>query len=456
MNITYLRNFSALFLFATATSVLPLTAKEPAPEPPKKEISDKVSDDLGKLKEKVDAKDYDGAVKLLDDVLTKVAPDTYDLAMVSQIKAQILLTEGKYADAIPPLVTAQDLGERFEFFDKRQQMERLYLLGQIHYQLAADSKDSKKQDELFTQAYKYVRAWLNANPKPTSEGHLFAASILYAHGTVNPNKPNLDFLRQSVAEAKEALYLSIHPSDQNYLMLLAGYQQLGNHAASAEILELLVQRDPKKIIYWQQLASSYLTMAGETNDPKEIHHLQLRTVVTMQRAQGQGLMDASKDNLNLVSLFFNLEQYSKAAELLSSELDSGKIENTRANWEMLGLAYQQAGKEDAAIHSLLKATELFPTEGQLELTVSQLYYGDGNTEEAFDHLQKAVAKGNLKKPGAAYLFLGLTAYELQKFDEALKWAGAASKEPDVKPEDAKRLARAASEALKEHTESKHA
>jgi tetratricopeptide (TPR) repeat protein len=210
------------------------------------------------------------------------------------------------------------------------------------------------------------------------------------------------------------------------------------------------------MIYWQQLASLYLTMAGETTDPKAIHHLQLRTIVTMLRAQDHGLMNAAKDNLNLISLFFNLEQYSKAAELLSTELDSGKIENTRTNWEMLGLAYQQAGKENEAIHSLLKAADLFPTEGQLELNVSQLYYGDGNTEEAFNHLQKAAAKGNLKKPGAAYLFLGLTAYELQKFDEALKWAGAAAKEPDVKPEDAKRLARAATEALKEHGDAKHA
>jgi len=455
MNTAYIRKLTALLLLATATSVQPLVAKEQEPEPPKKEISDKVSDDLGKLKEKVDAKDYDGAVNLLNEVLTKVAPDTYDLAMVSQIKAQILLTESKYADAIPALITAQDLGDRYGFFDKRQQMERLYLLGQIHYQLAADAKDPQKQDALFTQAYKYIHDWLSANPKPTSEGYLFAASVLYAHGTINPNKPNIEFLRQAVAQAREALYLSIRPSDQNYLMLLAGLQQLGDHPASAEILELLVDRDPQKVVYWQQLASSYLTMASETSDPKEIHHLQLRTIVTMQRAQSHGLMNAPKDNLNLVSLLFNLEQYSKAAELLSTELDSGKIENTRTNWEMLGLAYQQAGKEDQAIHSLLKAADLFPTEGQLELSVSQLYYGDGNSEQAFVHLQKAVAKGNLKKPGSAYLFLGLTAYELQKFEDALKWAAAAAKEPDVKPEDAKRLARAASEAMKEQSDAKH-
>ena len=451
-----MRKLYALFALLAVTCVPPMMAKTEAPEPPKKEISDKVSDDLGKLKEKVDAKDYDGAVKLLDEILAKVSPDTYDLAMVSQIKAQILLTQGKYAEAIPALITAQDLGDRFDFFDKHQQLDRLHLLGQIHYQLAADSKDPKAQDELFTKAYKYVSDWLAATPKSTAEGHLFAASILYAHGTINPNKPNPQYLRMAVAEAKNALLLAVHPSDQNYLMLLAGQQQLGNHAACADILEILLERDPSKGVYWQQLAGFYLTMASETTDPKEIHHLQLRTIITMLRAQDHGVMTGAKDNLNLVSLFFNLEQYSKAAELLSTDLGAGKIENTRANWEMLGLAYQQAGKEDLAIKSLLKAADLFPTEGQLELNVSQLYYGDGNTDEAFAHLQKAVSKGNLKKPGAAYLFLGLTAYELQKYDEALKWAGAAAKEPDIKPEDAKRLTRAATEALKEHGDTKKA
>src|SRR5690348_8032924 len=106
MKLDNFRKLALILALVGASSVLPLSAKEPAPEPPKNEISDKVSDDLGKLKEKVDAKDYDGAVKLLDEVLTKVAPDTYDLAMVSQIKAQILLTQAKCAEAIPALITA--------------------------------------------------------------------------------------------------------------------------------------------------------------------------------------------------------------------------------------------------------------------------------------------------------------------------------------------------------------
>ena len=78
-----------------------------------------------------------------------------------------------------------------------------------------------------------------------------------------------------------------------------------------------------------------------------------------------------------------------------------------------------------------------------------MHYGAGRTPDALVHLERAVAKGNLKKPGAAYLFLGFTAYELQKYEDAAKWADVATQQADIKADDAKRLKRAALDALKE-------
>ncbi len=125
------------------------------------------------------------------------------------------------------------------------------------------------------------------------------------------------------------------------------------------------------------------------------------------------------------------------------------MENTRKNWELLASAYQQIGREDLALGSLKEATSHFPTEGQLELSVAQLLYGDGNVAEANTYLRRAIDKGNLDKPGAAYLFLGFTAFELQKYEEAAECAAQAEKQSDIKPEDARRLARAVREAQKE-------
>jgi len=418
-------------------------------EPPKKEISDEMSSELSKMKEKVDAKDYAAAVKILDGVLAKAGHETYDTALASQLKVQILLMDGKYEEAVPALLTAHDLGEKYGFYEKKTLLDQLYLLCQIHYQIASEAKQPERQDEYYTKAYGYIRRWLDTNPKPTVEGQLFAASILYGHGTLIQGKPNLPLLRQARDEAMQGMYLGLKTPDQLYVLLLASLQQLADHRGEIDVLEELTRRQPSNALYWQQLAGSYLAMANEATEDREIRHYQLCTILTIQRAQANKLMNTPKDCLNLIGMYFNLDQFAKASELLADGIKAGKIDNSRANWELLSLAYQQGGHEDLAIKSLSQAADLFPTEGQLDLSIAQMHYGAGRNADALVHLERAVTKGNLKKPGAAYLFLGFTAYELQKFDDAAKWADVALQQTDVKPDDAKRLKRAALDALKE-------
>jgi len=426
-----------------------LSAAPAVKEPPKKEISDEVSTELTKLKEKVDAKDYPGAVAVLNGVLSKADPETYDTALASQLKVQILLTDGKYEEAITPLLTAHTLGEKYGFFEQKAMLDQLYLLCQIHYQIASEAKQPERQAEFYTKAYGYIHQWLTTNPKPTTEGALFAASILYGHGTMTQGKPDLALVRQARDQAKQGMQLGLKTPDQLYVLLLASLQQLNDHSGEIDVLEEMVKRQPKNALYWQQLAGSYLALANEATEDREIRRYQLRTILTIQRAQANGIMNTPKDSLNLIGMYFNLEQYGKASELLDEGLKDNKVENSRTNWELLSQAYQQGGHEDLAIKTLVKAADLFPTEGQLDLSIAQLHYGAGHNTDTLFYLERAVTKGNLKKPGAAYLFLGFTAYELQKYEDAAKWAEVASQQTDIKPDDAKRLKRAALEALKE-------
>lgn len=416
---------------------------------PKKEISDEVSSELSKLKEKVDAKDYAAALKLLDSILAKADPRSYDTAMVAQIKGQILLTDGKYSEAVGPLSTALDLGEKYSFYEKKVQLDQMYLLCQIYYQLASDAKDVENQKELYKKSYSYIRRWLDNSPKPTAEAQLFAASILYGHATLVSGKPDAELLRQARAEATKGTFLAVRPPEQLYVLMLASMQQLSDHVGTADALENLVKHQPSNALYWQQLAGTYLALASESREDREIRRYQLRAVLTMERAQKYGHFKTPRDQLNVIGLYFNLEQYGKASDLLAAGLASGQVENTQPNWELLALAYQQNANEDRALATLLKASDLFPKEGQIELTLAQMHYASGRTTDAFNHLQKCASKGNLKKPGGAYLFIGFVAYELQKYDDAVHWAEAAANEPDAKAEDARRLKRAAQEALRE-------
>jgi len=98
---------------------------------------------------------------------------------------------------------------------------------------------------------------------------------------------------------------------------------------------------------------------------------------------------------------------------------------------------------------LKRATAIFPTEGQLEFTLSQLYYGQGKVEDAYKHSIEATTKGQLDKPGQAYLYLAYLGYELKKLEDASRWVEKAATFADVKPADITQIKNAITAAIKE-------
>ena len=205
----------------------------------------------------------------------------------------------------------------------------------------------------------------------------------------------------------------------------------------------------KNATYWQQLLASYYALAGTAKKDSETRSYNLRALITYERAQSHGLIDTPRDHFSVVALYFNLQQFARGAAMLSKGLRDGSIENTRKNWELLSFSYQQQHEDELAKNTLLDATKVFPKDGQLEFSLGQLYYAQDQTTDAYEHLKAAATKGNLDKPGQAYVFLAYVAYELRRFDDAAKWAAGAADKPDVKKEDLARLNRAIKDAVKD-------
>jgi tetratricopeptide (TPR) repeat protein len=133
---------------------------------------------------------------------------------------------------------------------------------------------------------------------------------------------------------------------------------------------------------------------------------------------------------------------------METGLAEGSLENTRRNWELLATSCQQAGHDTRAIASLEKAVKALPEEGQLEFILAQVLYAGTRLDDARRHLESAVQKGRLDKPGQTRLFLAYAAYELHDHDSALRWVRDAAAFDDVKKEDAARLSKAIDEALR--------
>jgi tetratricopeptide (TPR) repeat protein len=402
-------------------------------------LSDATGEILPKYKEAVEAKNYPTALAILETQMTKVPADSYDAALLYQIKVQTLLQKGDYSQAIEPLEKGIALSDSKTptYYEERITREFLFFLAQLYLQEAAASKNAAVTATLYEKADNTMARWLKVNPKSNADAQLIYAQLLYGRAVQVPDHTDLAIIKRALEQVEIGMRLSTHPKDTFYLLKLVCLQQLDRNAEAVEVLELMVKLKPESSNYWQQLAALYL---GTGQD--------LRAILSIERAQARGLMTTPKDHFNLIGIYFNLGQYQKAAELLQTALKKGEIENDVKNWELLALAYNQLEQPYKAIDALKEATKVFPNSGQMEFMIAQAYHGLDKPAEALPHLQAAVAKGNLLKPHSVNLFLAYVAYELKKYDIALAAAQKAAEYPEgVK--DARNMIKAIEEMVKD-------
>jgi len=384
-------------------------------------LSEKASAELGKVQPLLTAKNIAGALAVIEAVIPQVDPNSYDMAILQQVKAQIYLQNNELAKAIEPLERCLTLSNARTptFFDTKATTEFNYYLAALYFQEASNTKDAALIRRYYDKAEQYIATWVKLVPKPTPEGLSFYASLLYQRAVQDDSNIDQARLRKAMEQSDAGLRLSTHPRDSFYQLKLACLLQLQHNKEAAEVLELLVKQKPDNKTYWQQLAALYLNTGQD-----------VRSILTMERAQAAGHLNTPKDNFNLVGIYFNIGQYEKAAEMLEKGLRNGSIDNEPKNWELLSFSYQQLRREYKAIEALGQAAKIFPDQGQFEYLAAQLYYSLEKPEEAFNHAAAAVRKGNLTKPHTVYLFLAYIGFELKKFDEALEAVNKAITYPD--------------------------
>jgi tetratricopeptide (TPR) repeat protein len=413
---------SLVALLGAATLVVTLGAQQPARD---YSWSDSTSEVLPKYKVALDAKNYDAAVALLDAQIAKVPADSYDAAMLNQLKTQTLLQKGDFAKALEPTEKALALSNAKTptYFDERVTRDLTYFLIQLYVQEGVQTKVPGLAQKLFEKADAAMQQWLKLTPGSSADAQLLYSQLLYTWAAQNPEKPDLKLMERALQETEKGMHLAVRPKDTFYVLKLAALQQLGRTAETADMFELLIKQKPELSTYYPQLAATYLGMAQNAGaTPVQAHENNLRAALTIERAQAQGHMNTPQHTFNLIGIYFNMGQFEKAADLLEAGLKAGSIEKELKNWELLALAYQQLERPLRSVEALKEASKAFPKSGQIEFLIAQAYHGLEKSEDALTHLQAAVAKGNLTRPHQVYLFLAYVAYELKKFEIALESA----------------------------------
>jgi tetratricopeptide (TPR) repeat protein len=414
------RSAKIVLLAVAAASLCP--AVLPAADV-KKEPSEKMSEELDKLKPLM-ADSKANADKILAEVtklLGTVEKESMDRAILLQLVAQAYFNKNESAKAIAPMEEALQLADKYDLTPQPQRLQSVQYLAYLYQQEGSNSKDPAIQKQYLDKAYQYARRYLDGTAsKPNPDFQLFAAYTLYTRASINPEKIDMDILKQAQAETEKGLRMSVKPKDTFYTLLLATLQQQGDFARSAELLELLVKQFPQNKMYWQQLAATYLQLGQD-----------LRAAVTLERAHALNFLNEPAQNYNLVGIYYNLREYDQAAQLLEAWIRDGRVPGDQKNWELLATCYQQLHKEDKAIATLKEATTHFPKAGNLEQQIGQLYYSQDKFEEALQHLTLALKKG-LDKPAPTYMFVAYLGFEMKRLDEAL---AAAEKAVQLAPND---------------------
>jgi predicted Zn-dependent protease len=335
---------------------------------------------LTEAHEALAAEKYGEARALLDEMSKRKGLNDHEKALMWQTYAYLQSSQEQYAQAVGSFEKCLAL----DALPDSAALDTQYNLGQLYMSVGR-----------YKDAVRLLEDWLGQVENPAANAYYLVAM---AHVQMEDAKSALPY-------AKKAVELSKDPSESRLQLLLALEFELKHYKQAADVLELLVTYFPKKT-YFLQLSAVY----GELGQAK-------LALSTMELLYAQGLLDRENELLNLVQSYLYQGIPYRAAEVLSKGLADGIIANDAKHWELLGDSWLHAREYDAALEPLERAAAL-SGDGNLFVRIAQVHLERDEPTEALEFLEKGLSKGSLDNPGNAYLLLGITLTDSERFAAA--------------------------------------
>lgn len=404
------------------------------------ELSPHLAPVLGQLRTQTDARDFKAALVTLAPALAETKPDSFDRFVLLQLEGRLHLNLEQIPAALTSLEAAFRLGEAKSYLEDAERPAHLQTLAQLHYQVANDQPAANRAAG-YHRALAYTERWLAALPAPDADALLFSASLRFGLATLDSENPDADGLGAALADARRGLVAKLDPPAQLRLIVIAALQQLDRPAETLPHLELLTRQSPDNATYWRQLVATHLTLADQNADRPALarsHHL--RAILTLERAATHNRLNDSRDRLNLVHAYLQVDGHERARRLLADGLRDGSIESTPRSWQSLAGLEQEHGQPAAAADILREAVRRFPDNTDLSLELARLLHVLGQTDEAYRLTLATTARPEkLGQPGRALTYLAYLAYERDDHAAARRHLDQAALHDDARPDDLNRL-----------------
>lgn len=336
---------------------------------------------------------FDQALMKATDLLAVCEPDTIDSALANLLIAQVHSSQDRYAEAIPHLEAALNPGVL-----DRESTER-YTLGLAHLYEETGARE---------KAVSLLDSFMAANPFPGGD-------ILYMHSVI---LLHVGRGHDALGSAERALRTSVHPRQELYQLAAACAQEVNNYELACAYLERMLEMDPQSELLWTQLMATYL--AGG-----KLH----AALVALEGAQARGLMQKPENNVTRVELYYNLERYKEASELLEKGLLDGSLPDEQRLWEMLSYCYDLLFQPEKATDALERASRRGAWSA-IDIRLAERYWQSQDYEKTILSLQAAWDKGGVDRPGDLWLLMASAALELEDLEIAEKALFNAREYPD--------------------------
>ncbi|MCG8588173.1 MAG: tetratricopeptide repeat protein [Proteobacteria bacterium] len=344
---------------------------------------------LQRVIEHLDAEKYDEARAALDSLSRKKGLNPHEQAMVYQMYGSVYAGQEKYAEAADAIQKAVAL----DALPEGSQLAAQYNLAQLYM-----------AQENYPKAITTLKAWFARSENPGSPAYYLLAAC-YAQ------QERLDLAYEP---ARIAVEKSSSPRESWLQLLLAIRFERKEYKQVAGLLEQLVTRFPRKT-YWRQLSAIYSELKRDRD-----------ALAVLQIAYQQGFLDTDRELRNLAQMYLYQQIPYRAARVLEKGLEEGKVEKDTKAYELLANSWLYAREFEKAMGPLAKAAE-GSDDGELYLRLAQVHLEREAWKEAEATLRKAIRKGELKDQGQVQLLLGISRYNLKKWDGAKKAFQAAAK-----------------------------
>lgn len=328
--------------------------------------------------------------------------------------------EENYASAIQRLIALQERG-RLSDYERALLMQNLGSLyaitdrpalakQQLTGALAIDALGHRETqamfltlgqlyaiDEEWPQAIRMMTRYFYWEDSPTADALILMAT---AYAMSEDYRNGLIWVQRAIERADE-------PRENWYQLWLAMNFELRDYAAAADVLTRMIALWPNNVRYWEQLAGMLMELNREAD-----------ALAVLSMAYQRGMLTDEQKLLNVVRFYqYRAVPYS-AARILQRGIESGVVEPTEENWELLSQSYQAAEEMEDAIRALQRAAAL-SDDGELYVREAQLHAATDDWASVRTAIRNALDKGGLRNTGRAYMMLGIAAFEDRQYQQSL-------------------------------------